>query len=743
MSLGVLLANNLLFELQLKDELPGRLVSMDSSMDAFEKPSFLDVSKEEKKEEISTSDNVETEEATAIEATSESEFVLEGSDENGDLWEEVPRRSNLDWRKEKGQRVPLIELSRNMDLRGNYNSLYCFSHHDFVLDAGTDIDHLLPMEQIINRQRALLNYLNSDKKVAEGFMSVSGIAQYFGKQKGKILGRKKFYDECYRQLSNLWLLCHACNIKKSSLATAYAEKEDEALLDWLGKHPSFGQSFINALNGKGKIHNGILFNVIYTGGSPQKITIPTEIKLSQKKSETIDRQIHLLPEKQLQTVPICGMATFVRDWLKRYYKEALELEKFFESTLKKSFKEKLEASYKMEETEAKVYYTKLYKQLCHSLIVFDGTPNVSSESDDSQAEEWRKCLTTSTVNNVIRAVHFLKVIHHKLSTASTTADHLAIDKLIENRDILVLINSLTDKEWSCVVAKIDEQLVDGSLIAVDEKTLALVIASIKDNAPLVSRSEWMKAKEESIQYLQEKTQLEHSKNEEINKLRQEKTQLEHSKNEEINKLQQEKAQIEYSKNKKINELQQTILRLGKSMYVPSLETVKKEVSLSPSAMIEPPPVASPKAASPVSPVSPAKRRQRKNAMTPTTFPSDPGKRPEASRKRRLAITPSHPSRVTTQSPRVSTKFFKNSGLSDDIRRAETNVKKYLIQGSAHQSEKKFTEAMHCFERGLSAVNTIKRKMRQTPLTPALLTYESQLHEHHRQTEKAMEKMRKP
>ncbi|MHA7841585.1 MAG: hypothetical protein ACX932_06950, partial [Gammaproteobacteria bacterium] len=192
-----------------------------------------------------------------------------------------------------------------------------------------------------------------------------------------------------------------------------------------------------------------------------------------------------------------------------------------------------------------------------------------------------------------------------------------IDMLIENKDITLLGDSLTEEGWFDVMTKIDETLNNKQLVIVDDITLALVKA-IQSNVPLVPRSAWEAAKDESIQYLEEKSRLEKSKNEEIYRLK------------------------------------KTILRLEKNACVRFFEPQKKEVPDSLLSTNAFPSTTPPRDASLVNSLSRAKTKQRKNAMT-LIKSSDDDKRPQ--KPRRPAITPIHSPRVTPAPRRMSTKFF--------------------------------------------------------------------------------------
>ncbi len=317
-----------------------------------------------------------------------------------------------------------------------------------------------------------------------------------------------------------------------------------------------------------------------------------------------------------------------------------------------------------------------------------------------------------------------------------------IDKLIENEDITLLMNSLTEEGWSGVMAKIDETLNSKESVTYSDITLALIEAT-QSNVRFVPRSVWEAAKDESIQYLEEKSQLEKSKNKEIDELQREKMQLQQEKvqlQQEKVQLQREKRQLEESKNEEIDELKKTILRLEKNAYVPFFESQKKEVPdsfLSTNAF---PSTTPPRDASLVNSLSRAKTKQRKNAMTPIMTPiksSDDDKRPQ--KPRRPAVTPIYSPRVTPAPRRMSTKFFTSSGLSGDIQRAEINIKNYLKTGKKHYDNKKFAEAKHCFDLGLTAVKHLKRKMKQDSLMSTLAANEKELHEYYQQTENAINK----
>jgi len=118
-----------------------------------------------------------------------------------------------------------------------------------------DIDHTIPFKHIHEKQERLLNYLNdpSNKDFKEGFLSVDKINDYFGEEAGIVKGTKRFFKLCYNDIDNLLLLCHTCNVYKSS----------QESLDWFGKQePFLGKEFLKTVEDAGGLHEGIIVSKV-------------------------------------------------------------------------------------------------------------------------------------------------------------------------------------------------------------------------------------------------------------------------------------------------------------------------------------------------------------------------------------------------------------------------------------------------------------------------------------------------
>jgi len=126
-------------------------------------------------------------------------------------------------------------------------------HGEYVRPSGTDGEHAMPFHDIKNNQTQLIDYLNdaANKQFADDFLKEPGINEFFRRDPNdkKIKGTGYFYKLCYNNPSNLWLLCHACNI----------EKTDSEVLEWFKKQENFGEPFTEALEKDGSLRMGLIF----------------------------------------------------------------------------------------------------------------------------------------------------------------------------------------------------------------------------------------------------------------------------------------------------------------------------------------------------------------------------------------------------------------------------------------------------------------------------------------------------
>ena len=125
--------------------------------------------------------------------------------------------------------------------------------------------------------RGFFDFLNEvgNKVLADVFLDIESVKPYFRRDKdGVIKASSLFYNTCYSNIYNLWLLCHACNREKSA----------SEQLAFFAEADNFGAPFISAVSAAGGLHRGLFFDRIYrlTGGEINEVvgsdlvTFPTD-----------------------------------------------------------------------------------------------------------------------------------------------------------------------------------------------------------------------------------------------------------------------------------------------------------------------------------------------------------------------------------------------------------------------------------------------------------------------------------
>jgi hypothetical protein len=124
-----------------------------------------------------------------------------------------------------------------------YTLVPCLAHGDFVRVESLQADHIEAKQQILKRQRSLVSRMNSDKRFAKLIKSLSGMDKFFIKaiigndKKAKWYGTLYYYTLYFNDIDNLWLICQACNLKKSN----------EKVFTWFQRQWPYGKDFLNYL----------------------------------------------------------------------------------------------------------------------------------------------------------------------------------------------------------------------------------------------------------------------------------------------------------------------------------------------------------------------------------------------------------------------------------------------------------------------------------------------------------------
>ena len=199
----------------------------------------------------------------------------------------------------------------------DYDEIYCMIHNDFMPKSASDVEHADPLTDIIKRQTELLIFLNEQTpEYKKSFLEISDIKSYMREDPSdkKIKGSGLFYKICYNDANNLWLLCHSCNLNKST-------KNFE---DWFKDQENFGQPFLDHLQKNGGIQQGVILKRVYSRDSNTKV-------FSAKNSQEI--VIHAGPKK--------GLGHFAREWFHNKHGATFKLHREYYANNYKFIKEEL------------------------------------------------------------------------------------------------------------------------------------------------------------------------------------------------------------------------------------------------------------------------------------------------------------------------------------------------------------------------------------------------------------------
>lgn len=128
----------------------------------------------------------------------------------------------------------------------------CIAHGDYVHVEALQSDHAQAKSEILKRQKALVEKLNTDPDFAAFTMKKSGMEKFFIQlNDGKYYGTLFFYELYFNDIDNIWLICQACNLHKSAQDT----------LNWLQHQWLYGNEFLDYIAKEVQINTGILEKV--------------------------------------------------------------------------------------------------------------------------------------------------------------------------------------------------------------------------------------------------------------------------------------------------------------------------------------------------------------------------------------------------------------------------------------------------------------------------------------------------
>lgn len=113
----------------------------------------------------------------------------------------------------------------------------CMIHGDFVKVESLQADHVQAKEQILKRQKELIEQFNADPELAEFILNQPGMDKFFVKFNGVHYGTVFFYELYFNDIDNIWLICQACNLKKSN----------QDAIDFFKDQWAFGDEFLDYL----------------------------------------------------------------------------------------------------------------------------------------------------------------------------------------------------------------------------------------------------------------------------------------------------------------------------------------------------------------------------------------------------------------------------------------------------------------------------------------------------------------
>lgn len=120
-------------------------------------------------------------------------------------------------------------------------------------------DHLQPSEQIISRQKEMIDAMNMDPLFKAAMLAHPANDGYFIEKDSLIYGTKWFYLAYHNTKGNSWFMNPAANTGSG--------KGNQDALEWLESHPRFKEGFFNSDNIKGKntINTSQILYTTYTG----------------------------------------------------------------------------------------------------------------------------------------------------------------------------------------------------------------------------------------------------------------------------------------------------------------------------------------------------------------------------------------------------------------------------------------------------------------------------------------------
>src|SRR3989338_108934 len=313
------------------------------------------------------------------------------------LHDTVPTREVLSFQQRDGESIAKTLLGEELiaDEEEMIKLFFCVFHGEFVQSAGTDIDHVFSFHKMREKQIKLLEFINTDREFADVFLDQPGIEDYFKRDTadGLVKGTSYFFKLCYNDMGNLLLMCHACNIQKSSGDP----------LDWFKQQDTyFGPKFLESIREKGNYHEGILLGKVYP-----------------KDGEHVTLNI-LGEDVDLYTGDSYGLGQLAREWFTSQCKSILDSHREFYGKNYRQFKETL-AKMRSLVIEGKTGEAhNVHRHLVKALSALQGVYAVcmafgeekgsSSGSDDSADREARDRISARQVHIAFDVAHELKKI---------------------------------------------------------------------------------------------------------------------------------------------------------------------------------------------------------------------------------------------------------------------------------------------------------------------------------------------
>lgn len=283
-------------------------------------------------------------------------------------------------------------------------SIFCIVHGGFVLRPGMDAEHASSFELLRKRQQRLINYLNNpiNKDFADAFLKEPGMAEMFRRDPedgNKIKGTAYFYKICYNNDSNMWLLCHACNMEKSA----------KDFKDWAIAQKRLGPDFVAALEARGVLQEGLLFD---------KVAV---------KNDAMDTALDMGGETvRVSSDPGQGLGEFIRDWYMAQHAREFASHREFYAENYDLFKRELEKVRQLAEAglyeKADHAYNRLHNWCKRQLRASLAYREREAEYTDSSGEEGTDVLqqhaaaaVTKLGRETAAVPHYLKSLHQTIS----------------------------------------------------------------------------------------------------------------------------------------------------------------------------------------------------------------------------------------------------------------------------------------------------------------------------------------